>query len=430
MHGENGVMNKRIWVGGLVLSLGGLASDLLAQDPPGKLPILPAPASLAKPQGWTGPAVAILPPVPVTPEDFRPIRTQGGVIPAVYQVQADDPAARQTLPTWADVEVVDDQPSGFAEDRVIRRVADAQPGPLGLPIGPAAITPALNGGTSGRQPSQIQSPAELLPPQPPHAPPQALPPGLDVPQNIFWAPPGAADPLRHHFYVGAEYLYWWTKADHAPPLVTTSDPNNVNSNGRFGFIGQPGTTTLFGGDGINGGGTSGFRVTAGCWLDMFQEEGLEVSGFLLSGKSTHFNASSANFPVLARPFFNLNSNTEFSELVAFPGISTGSVAVNTTSQLWGIEGNLRCNVFCCCDQRLDVFGGFRYLDLQESITVVEDIQGLASAPPPFTNQHAVVFDRFATHNSFYGAQIGADYEYRMGRSARRAAGAQQQQRQV
>jgi hypothetical protein len=102
-------------------------------------------------------------------------------------------------------------------------------------------------------------------------------------------------------------------------------------------------------------------------------------------------------------------------LVAFPGVATGSVSVNSNSQLWGIEANLRCNVFCCCDQRLDLFGGFRYLNLQESITIVEDIQGLASAPPPFTNQHAQVFDRFATNNSFYGGQVGADYEYRMGR---------------
>src|SRR5262249_21489944 len=67
-----------------------------------------------------------------------------------------------------------------------------------------------------------------------------------------------------------------------------------------------------------------------------------------------------------------------------------------------------------CDYKVDVLGGFRYLDLDESITIQENIQGLAGAPAPFTNAQTTVVDRFATHNQFYGGQLGVDSEFRRG----------------
>ena len=221
--------------------------------------------------------------------------------------------------------------------------------------------------------------------------------------------------MRPSFYVAAEYLFWWSKADHVPALVTTANPNNVNPNGRFGFVGQPSTQTLFGDSDINGEGRSGFRVTAGLWLDMFHEEGLEISGFALGRQSNHFTANSADFPVLARPFFNQNTNTEFSELVAFPGVSTGRVSVDTASQFWGIEGDMRYNLLCCCDRRIDFLVGFRYLDLGESLGISEDIQGLAGARrrSPTSAARCSIASPRATRSM--AAQVGLDSEYRYGR---------------
>src|SRR5207249_3637555 len=40
----------------------------------------------------------------------------------------------------------------------------------------------------------------------------------------------------------AEYLLWWTKNDHVPPLITTGPATFP-----VGFLGNPGTTVLFGG---------------------------------------------------------------------------------------------------------------------------------------------------------------------------------------
>jgi hypothetical protein len=417
-------MKSRIWLGGLLLSLCGWSSNLFAQDALWKRATRPAPVALAKPESGATPAVTLGKPVPLQAGDLVARPVPGAIVPVVFEAPMRIPlgasasgaplaSGAESLPTWPDEEDTDEsRPSAFAVDRAQGRPGIRQASTLPAPGVSRSFVIARSPQGSlavGRQEGLAAT--ELPPPQPLPTPIQWMP-GVN---HDAWAPALEVDPLRKHFYVSAEYLYWWTKHDHVPVLVTTGDPNSADPNDRFGFLGQPSTQVLFGGDGINGGGTSGFRVTTGCWLDMYQEEGLEVSGFLLGGQGTHFRASSADFPVLARPFLAANSNTEFSQLVAFPGIATGNVSIDTVSQLWGIEANLRCNLFCCCDRRIDLFGGFRYLDLVESINIVENIQGSASAPGSFANTQALVFDRFATHNSFYGGQIGLDSEWRWGR---------------
>jgi hypothetical protein len=218
-----------------------------------------------------------------------------------------------------------------------------------------------------------------------------------------------AGPVHSTFYVSADYLLWWTKKDQTPPLVSTSTDGT-----GFGFLGQPNTVVLFGGD-LGRDPRSGFRGNAGIWLDNCCGTAVEVGGFFLGSRSTNFEADSGPNGVLSRPFFNVNTGSEFAQLVAFPGISTGRVTVSAPSNLWGLDTNLRCNLCCGCCYRFDLLGGFRFLDLNESITITEQIQGGAGAPAPFTNAQTTVFDRFATRNNFYGGQIGFDGEWKRGR---------------
>jgi hypothetical protein len=215
-------------------------------------------------------------------------------------------------------------------------------------------------------------------------------------------------PFAQRFYASAEYLLWWVKGESVPVLLSTSAPSD------FGILGAPTTRVLLGGNELNNDARSGGRFTAGWWLDC-HGDALEVSGLFLGTRTTNFSANSGQFPVLARPFFNVNTNQQFSQLVALPNVTTGTAVVNAPSNFWGIEANLRHNLCCGCNWRLNVLAGFRYLDLNESIQITEIIQGLSTAPPPFTNQAITVFDRFATHNQFYGGQIGLDGRYAWGR---------------
>jgi len=224
-----------------------------------------------------------------------------------------------------------------------------------------------------------------------------------------WGVPG------ERFYARVEYLLWWLKDPRVPVLVTTGPPETG------GILGMPGTRVLFGGSTVDEGTRSGGRFTAGYWLDGCQRCGVEGSFFFVGSRSARFQASSDQFPVLARPFLNLNEGVEFSQITAGPGLSTGRVTVSLPSRLWGAEGNVR-HAWCCgCDYRVDWLAGFRYLQLDESLDITESIQALPTAPA-FANDQIFVNDHFATKNQFYGGQVGLDAEIRRGRWSLEALG--------
>src|SRR5262249_37007076 len=125
------------------------------------------------------------------------------------------------------------------------------------------------------------------------------------------------------FYVESEYLLWFIKRDTVPPLVTTGPPED---RGAAGVLGRSGTQGLFGG-GLDRGAQWGARFTAGYWLDDCSNSAVELSGFFLGQGSKDFNANSSQFPVLARPFFDLQTGMPSVQQVAFPTRASGSVQV-------------------------------------------------------------------------------------------------------
>jgi hypothetical protein len=388
-------MKRRAWVGALVLSLGGWASGLVAQEAvwrPVRRP--PRAVALSGAELDPGPAVVLGRPVPLgaQPGGDRPAAQlpPTGVVPVGYQVRLPSPpvsgrpapdviAASPGSPGGP--EEGEDAAAPFAVER-----APAVPRPAYLPAHPAEATPVVyKDWASGPTPVD------------------------DAPPWTYATDEGFPGRTGPRWYLRAEYLLWWTKDDRVPPLVTTSTPDDQ------GIVGRPSTRVLFGGDGLDQNPRSGGRFTAGYFLDDCGDKFFEVSGFFLGQRSARFTANSAMNPILARPFFNLNGGAESSQTVASPGISTGSINVNAPSNLWGLQANLGCNLGCGCNYAVRLLGGFRYLDLDESLTITENIQGLGGAPPPFTNASISVFDRFATHNQFYGGQAGLEGRYRAGR---------------
>jgi hypothetical protein len=239
----------------------------------------------------------------------------------------------------------------------------------------------------------------------------------------FWETIGGG-PGR--FYLRAEYLSWWLRGQSLPPLVATSSPLVPQNN--QGVLGQDTTAVLFGGSTLDSRQHSGGRFTAGYWLDSCQVWSLEASGFFLGREDTSFAANSGAVPVLARPFQVQNlGNLEFRELTASPtGVFSlnGSVSVNTPTELWGAEVNLRRKLCCGCDYRVDLLVGFRYLELRDGVHQLEDVTTLQPFPTPAffppgatvaPGDRFLVQDLFDTRNRFYGGQLGASGEFRRGR---------------
>jgi hypothetical protein len=215
------------------------------------------------------------------------------------------------------------------------------------------------------------------------------------------------DQASNRLYGSVDYLLWWFKDSHIPPLVTTGPP------GSSGILGAPGTVVLFGGSRFDSEDHSGVRATIGYWLGDCQKLGIEASYFVLGSRANGFMANSNDFPVLARPFFNLNSGMEFSQVTASPNLSTGSITVAGSSRLWGAEVNARTPLCCGCGYRVDGFAGIRYLDLRESLSIGENIQVLPGVPQ-FGGDQITVLDSFGTQNQFVGGQIGVDAEFNYG----------------
>jgi hypothetical protein len=237
--------------------------------------------------------------------------------------------------------------------------------------------------------------------------------------STFFDGPGTVP----RFWARAEYLNWSTKGFNLPILVTTG-PATGDENFR-GTLGTSGTAPIFGGTPTSNRPTSGGRFTAGWNFDPCGTCGIEASGFFLGSKTDNFVATSAQFPVLARPFFNVNTGMQDRELTASPGLLPGdffklqgAITVNNFTDLWGIEVNYRRLLCSDCNYSVSGLVGFRYLDLHEGLDITENVLSQQAVPgfPIFNpGNQIVVADSFHTRNKFYGGQLGLDGEYYRGR---------------
>jgi hypothetical protein len=210
--------------------------------------------------------------------------------------------------------------------------------------------------------------------------------------------------LPGRFYLGAEYLFWWSKGQRLPALVTVGSPDDQPP----GALGQPGTSVLVGDKAVDDQVRSGGRFAAGLWLDDAATLGFEASGFYLEPHSSCITAASDGSTVLARPFFAVGTivqpdgtTTDLAEeralFIAFPGASAGSAHIFTSNRFWGAEANGRLNV---C--RVDFLAGFHILELKDRLNVVSVSDTIPPSGP------VTVTDDFATRNRFYGGQFGAE----------------------
>jgi hypothetical protein len=225
----------------------------------------------------------------------------------------------------------------------------------------------------------------------------------------------------NRYFVSGEYLMWWMPGFPVPVLATSNANTALN-----GFFGEPGTAAIVGPGPFLNSTRGGFRARAGAWLDDCGSCGIDA-GFFFLGPLSSASAVGANaFPLITRPVFIPNAVPgtgtalgENGEYVALPGALRGTLTASGDSFLWGADVNLRKALCTTCGTRAEVFAGYRYLNLRESLTVTENITVVGTSPrlavaDPVGTQ-VIVQDRFRTLNSFNGGQIGALYGRQFGR---------------
>jgi hypothetical protein len=225
-------------------------------------------------------------------------------------------------------------------------------------------------------------------------------------------------PLLH---VSAEYLLWWTRGSNFPPLVTTDSPAAPED--ARGALPPTGTGVVIYGGQQDDRLQSGARFNATYWLGCPRCWGLDAGFFFLGERSERFFASSDQFPVLARPFNNVFTGPD-RQLVSTPGTQPGdffqlrgSISVDAPSKLWGWDVAMRRCLFHEECWNLYLLAGYRYLDLEEGLDILEDITSLRAVPGTTLldpGNRILVFDSFNTDNQFHGGQIGLHGEVRRG----------------
>lgn len=215
--------------------------------------------------------------------------------------------------------------------------------------------------------------------------------------------------LPNRWWARGEYLLWRTDGLRTPSLVSTS-PNGT-AQVAAGVLDQ-GATTLFGGDLLTAD-RSGGRIRFGTWLGDFRRFGVEGEYLALGDINESFVGNSTGDPILARPFFNALSNAEDSELVAFPGVVSGTFNADAQGSFQSAGVRLLWNLcqsgepidLCSLERseaRLDLLLGYRFLRLDDSLQMREQLTSqIVTDPGTFD-----IRDNFATRNEFHGGEIG------------------------
>jgi hypothetical protein len=207
------------------------------------------------------------------------------------------------------------------------------------------------------------------------------------------------------FYVSSDYVLGWLRGSILPPLVTTSPAGTARASA--GVLGQPGTSVLFGNQRVNQDARSGYRLGLGGWFDERRTMGIDAGFLVLESQNSVFFANSAGNPILARPFFDVLTNKLSSQLVAFPGTSRGSItAFDRSNNLYGAHLDLQEAMFTGDNFRLVGLLGYRFLRLDDSLGVQQDLVSTSSGGIIVPGTRIQTVDRFNTENEFHGIDMG------------------------
>jgi len=200
--------------------------------------------------------------------------------------------------------------------------------------------------------------------------------------------------------ISAEALLWWFKGSPAPvPLVSN------------GLLDEAGTKVLLGGKDLDTNPNSGFRVTVG--YSLTDRWGAEGSVFYLLDRSTSRTAGSSGqigSQDLLIPFFDVTLPGENTTGLSSEGRFAGRAKEELSNSFLGAELNGTMKLLWASPWRVDLLGGFRYVNLRETYTFTTSSPNVAPEP-------ADVFqtkDEFDATNNFYGAQLGVRARYDRG----------------
>jgi hypothetical protein len=256
------------------------------------------------------------------------------------------------------------------------------------PYYPGWPTPDMYGGQCV-QPAGLQFYGDVIPPPPPNQP---------------------------FIFFGIDYLHYQMRKAPTAPMLTISD-----SPADRATIGNPTTSILFGQNKTEFGPFRGMHYFAelvlGCQVS------LEVGGYLFEQRSQTVSATTEESnETLGIPFIDPFTLLPNANIIGSPGSLTGEATVQHTFRVYGEEFNfvLQPGGYDENDQfHTRLLLGVRYDEMRETLRLHDQFITLNDnsifqsqlVPAGTTITGADAFD---TRNTFFGGQIGLEWEWRCG----------------
>jgi hypothetical protein len=236
---------------------------------------------------------------------------------------------------------------------------------------------------------------------------------IDAP--VLSGPPEEAGPSGEPsslgtFAIDVEYILWFLREGHVPPILTTSSPTFA---GRLG-VGD--TTVVYGDrrlktrhdDEFNG-----VRIALG-WMDPSCDFGVEARAFFLERDSTYFKATSDGSQLLALAYTNPIDGLPSSRIIGGPtqqrGTLSGGFVGYSRIEWFGEEANAVVPLIADRPWRLDLLAGLRFLQMRDRFE-----QTATSRSLPDGSTLYGIMDNIRVGNAYYGAQVGLSGEHSFGR---------------
>ncbi len=207
------------------------------------------------------------------------------------------------------------------------------------------------------------------------------------------------DNLLAQSFGSLEYMHWYNKGISLPPLVT-SNIGAIPLQADAGVFGLPTTSVLFGNDQIDDNRQSAGRLMFGRWMDDSCNLALGAKLYAVEGGAVNFTTTSTGNPVIGRPFFNTDPtvNREDALLVAYPGLTTGTVSVTAENDIIGAEIFGRSLLDVGNNYRLDLVGGYQFTRIDSDLAM-SSLHSTGVATFAFN-------DLFNVENQFHAGSVG------------------------
>jgi hypothetical protein len=211
--------------------------------------------------------------------------------------------------------------------------------------------------------------------------------------------------LQDSLWARTEYLMWWTRGTPIPPLLTTSPDGTAQA--QAGTLDGP-TTVLLGEHGLNEELRSGGRLSVGAWLDPGDNLGVEFVYLGIAQAADRLNANSSGSPTLARPFFNVTTGLDSSELIGYTNpagttVANGTFLAVSNSNMEAAELLMRRALCRGCGYRVELLAGYRFQRLDDGLKISDDFSNTVLFPAGSSLQQ---IDEFKTRNNFNGGELG------------------------